>query len=211
MRALLWDMNGVLVDDEPLQERVWREALHEAGITLEDGWWREHFLGRRISTTVEKLWPELPPEQITDLITEKRRRYREFSLSGLPVVPGALELLDAASKEGLSQALVTGAGAGEMELVTTQLAVQHYFKAMICGADVHEGKPDPECFLLAAERLQIHPKNCWVIEDSFPGIDAAHAAGMRCVAITTSYDKTELHKADIVVDSLTKSLLNLLY
>jgi len=207
MRALLWDMNGVLVADEPIQEAAWTAALSAAGAQLEDGWWREHFLGRKVSGTLERLFPDSSPSSRDELLADKRRRYREASEAGLPVVPGATDLLVSARRRGIAQALVTSASEAEMSLVLEQLDVRHIFETLVCGSDVGRGKPDPEGFLLGAQRLDVAPQDCWVIEDTIAGIQAAHAAEMRCVAITTSFTAEELREAEIVVNEFGPELL----
>ena len=206
MRALLWDMNGVLVDDEPLQEEAWIAALSSAGIQLEDGWWQEHFLGRRVSETMEKLFG-FTPDDYAGLLVNKTRHYSKAAASGLPTGPGAVEMLHAAQTQGIKQALVTSAGPMTMDMILDHLNVREFFEALICGRDVERGKPAPDGFLLGAERLGVAPEDCWVIEDSIPGLQAAHAAGMRCVAITTSFPAIALADAEIIVDTLSTDLL----
>ena len=207
MAALLWDMNGVLVDDEPLQQEAWKETLEAANLYYDPDWWVKHFLGRRASTSLAKVMPELSEEERSAIIIEKRQRYNEIAAAHLPVGPGSLEMLEAARLQGIVQALVSSNNPEAIDLVIDRLGTRHYFAAIVSGTDVKVSKPHPECFLLAAKQLNEEPEECWVIEDSLFGIEAAHAANMRCVALTTSLSAHALSHAEIVVDTLSAELL----
>src|ERR1035437_2830589 len=107
-RGLLWDMNGVLVDDEAIQDRTWDETLAAAGIELDVGW-RQRFLGRQASAMLTELFPDDDAEAHEALLAEKHRRYVVACEIGLPVVPGALELIAAARGRGVSPGVVHSA------------------------------------------------------------------------------------------------------
>jgi len=207
MRALLWDMNGVLVDDEPIQEQALAAALAGAGIVLEEGW-QPRFLGRKLGIVLAQLLPDLDGETRASLLAERRRHYLAACAAGLPPVPGAAALLAAAHARAIPQALVTSTGPLEMDWVLERLGLRELFTTLVCGADVNAGKPAPNCYLLAAARLSVPAGDCWVIEDSPFGVQAAQAAGMRAVALTTSLDAAALAGADIIVDRLDLELLD---
>jgi HAD superfamily hydrolase (TIGR01509 family) len=207
MLALLWDMNGVLVDDEPIQERVWREVLAAHGIVLDSDAWRAHCMGHKIWPALQGLFPQLDAQTLRALMGEKQRRYREVAAGGLPRVAGALELVGAAAAQSIPQAVVTSASYEEVTIVLDQLQAQAFFATVIHGAHVARDKPAPDCYLLAAQRLGVNPQDCWVIEDSLAGVAAGRAAGMRVIAATTSLDAADLDHADIVVDAFHPSLL----
>ena len=97
-----------------------------------------------------------------------------------------------------------------IQLLITGLGINDYFKTTISGRDVTEGKPSPQGFLLAAQRLEIEPKNCMVIEDAIAGVSAAKKAGMRCLAITNTHPRTSLNEADLIVDTLEEVSVNTL-
>jgi HAD superfamily hydrolase (TIGR01509 family) len=202
-------MNGVLVDDEPIQERAWTQTLTAAGIVLEEGWFSRHFLGRKVSATLASVFPDLDESEHAKLIADKRGRYEHTrATEGLPVVAGVVEMLMGARARGLLQAVVTSSGAADVDAVMDLLRVRHLFDAFIYGSDVKEGKPAPECFLLAATRLEVPPRECWVIEDSVAGVRAAKAAGMKCLAVTTSFSSQQLSEADIITDGFSDELIS---
>lgn len=207
MKALLWDMNGVIVDDESIQEHAWRETLLDAAVDLHPGWWTDHFLGRKVPATLPAFLPDRTPVQIAQLLEAKRRRYWAIASVGLPLVRGALEMFAAAAQAGLGQGLVTSATAEDVQLVLAQTGLAGRFDALVCGADVVGSKPSPDGFLLAAERLGVPPSDCWVLEDAPHGVAAAKTAGMRCVGLTTSRPAADLNQADLVVDRLGPALL----
>jgi beta-phosphoglucomutase len=95
-----------------------------------------------------------------------------------------------------------------IHLITGSLGIENYFEAIITGHDVTEGKPSPQVFLVAAQRLGADPKNCVVFEDAVAGVKAAKSAGMHCVAITSSNPREKLAEADLVVDSLAEVSVN---
>jgi beta-phosphoglucomutase len=210
-QALLWDMNGVLVDDEPIQERIWIQTLSEHGFVREGEWWREQCMGRKIGSVLRELFPALNDDDLfKTVVTRKRRRYREIVARGrLPVVAGAVELVRAAAAAGLPQAVVTSASAAELNLIVDHLRIRCHFQTLISGEDVLESKPSPEGYILAATRLGVDVRACWILEDSLAGVEATKAAGANVVAITTSLSADELDGAgaDIVVSKFELSLL----
>jgi beta-phosphoglucomutase len=207
MKALLWDMNGVLIHDEPLQEEAWKEALEIYGFPYTHEWYQTHFLGRKVAETLDIVFPQLTEAERTALIMEKRRHYNAATALHLPAGPGALKKLKEAHVQGITQALVSSNIPEAVSLALNTLDVREYFEVVISGAHVSNSKPHPECFLLAAEKLQVNPEDCWVIEDSLFGIEAAHQANMKCVALTTSLSQEALSHAEIVTDTLSVSLL----
>lgn len=209
MRVLLWDMNGVLVDDEPVQQDCWAQALHAAHVTLDPGWWEREFLGRKVTETLPRILPDWEPRRREQLLADKQRRYHAAADRGLPEGPGAAEMVRAAADGGWKQAVVTSAQPEEVERVLSQLGVGPMMDLVVCGADVRHGKPHPEGFLAAAGRLDVSPDQCWVIEDAPSGVQAACAAGSRCVGLTTSYPEAVLLQsgADLVASRLSASLL----
>jgi len=164
-------------------------------------------MGRKIVPALQRLFPALDDRAIGLLAAEKQRRYRHLAAGGLPLVAGASELIALAAARSVPQAVVTSASAVEIALVLEQLQAHSYFDVLVCGADVSADKPAPDCYLLASARLGVNPQDCWVIEDSLFGIEAAQAAGMRVIAVTTSLAAAELEHADMVVDGFDVGLL----
>jgi HAD superfamily hydrolase (TIGR01509 family) len=180
--AVLFDMDGLLIDSEPL----WLEA--EAAIMARLGAsWSEQdqaqLLGGSLERSVRYLLskatrpapPDLVGEWLTSDIIERVRR------DGVPVQPGARELLAAVKQAGLPHALVTSSERGFMDVVLASTGMR--FDVLVCAQDVTATKPDPEPYLLAAKLIDVDPGDCFVLEDSPNGVASAQAAGCRVFAV----------------------------
>lgn len=195
--ALLFDLDGVLIDSTAAVERAWARWADEIGVDVQRVMAQAH--GRRTVDTVRAVAPHL------DAAAEARRiEEREgHDTSGVAAYPGAAPLLDALRDQ--RWAIVTS---GSRWLATARLeAVGLPVPAVFVAADdVTAGKPDPACFLAAARALAVDPHGCLVVEDSPAGIASAHAAGMRVVAVTTTHTATEVAEADVVVGGAVDGL-----
>jgi beta-phosphoglucomutase len=150
------------------------------------------------------LWigDHLTPERITELAFEKESLYRTLAQDQLKAIPGVLELLEILQHEKIALAVGSSGPQENVELALRVLNVKKYFSGIVTGSDVTHGKPHPEIFLKAAQKLQMPATSCIVIEDALQGVKAARAAGMRVIAVTTSTPRESLLSADHVVDSL---------
>jgi sugar-phosphatase len=196
-RAILFDLDGVLVDSTECVERTWREWATRHDLDPERVISMAH--GRRAIETVRLVAPELSADAELTALANSEATTSE----GVYEIPGARELL--ASLPVGSWAIVTSGirAVAEFRLRYTGLPVP---AVMVCADEITRGKPDPEGYLLAAARLGRSPAECVVVEDTHAGIDAAHAAGMRALAIATTYPRQHLSSADAVafrLNSLT--------
>ena len=123
-------------------------------------------------------------------------------------MPGAIELIKSLNDNGFKLALASSAPIENIRLVTESLGINDSFHAIVSGHDVTEGKPSPQGFLLAAEKLGIEPERCVVIEDATAGVAASKRAGMQCVAVTNTHPGEKLAEADCIVDSLETVRVN---
>lgn len=183
--ALIWDMDGTLVDTAALHWAAWQQLAGELGIPFT----AEHFrvtFGWRNPEIFEYLAPgRWTPAEMLALGERKEQAYRHAAeRHGVSLLPGVRPLLEAAAKEGLKQAIGSSAPRANLDLILDLTASRSYFRAVVSGEDTQRGKPDPEVFLLAAARLGAGPAECVVIEDAVAGVQAARSAGMRCVAIS---------------------------
>jgi beta-phosphoglucomutase family hydrolase len=186
--AVLFDLDGVLIDTTDLHYRVWDEFARSRGFVAS----REQLLatnGRRADETV-RLWlgAGLSDHQIA-AITADREMYfnRLLATEPLPAVPGASEFVDALRTAGVPIAVATSATPENARLSLSRVKLDGVFRAIITAADVANGKPDPEPYLKAAQWLGVSPADCLVIEDSVSGIRAAKAAGAKCLALATTF------------------------
>ncbi|HYX52725.1 MAG TPA: HAD-IA family hydrolase [Candidatus Limnocylindrales bacterium] len=191
--AVLFDLDGVLVDSTPAVARVWRAWALKRG--LDPAWTVQQAHGRRSIETVRALAPELDAEVENRNVEKMEIEDRE----GVVQLPGALQLMSNLPSE--RYAVVTSATRplAEARLLYAGLPVP---KNMITASDVVEGKPSPEPFLKGAQLLGFAPRDCLVFEDAPAGIAAARAAGMRVIALQTTYPADELQSADFLVPSL---------
>ncbi|MCS7275863.1 MAG: HAD family phosphatase [Dehalococcoidia bacterium] len=200
--ALLWDLDGVLVDSAAFHYQAFREVLAQMGHDLDEETFRRSLLGLRNDAILRRLLGDLPPEQVQDLAHRKEEAFRRLIEGRVQPLPGAREMVLAARERGMLQGIVSSTPRQNVLLVLRTLGLEDAFTAVVAEGDVSRGKPDPEGFLLAARRLQVPPEACTVIEDAPEGVQAAKAAGMRCLAVATTRPPHMLSQADLVVESL---------
>jgi HAD superfamily hydrolase (TIGR01509 family) len=197
-RAVIFDMDGVLINSEPLHFRATQEILTAYGVVMTEADYFDRYIAYSDRELMELLLSE--PGLRSAAAEAKGRRYLELVGSGAPAFPDGLCLLGRI--EGWRVGLATGSTRHEAELALGSLGIRDRFQAIVTREDCVNGKPHPEPFLRAAEALGLPPHRCVVIEDSPGGIQAAKAAGMRCVAVTHSCPQSSLGEADLVVDDL---------
>jgi HAD superfamily hydrolase (TIGR01509 family) len=203
--GLIFDMDGVLIDSEPLHKRAKELAFAEIGIVLPESVY-DSYKGQPDATMLPEILTSrgLPTEKIQELSRRKRQIYEE-SEHELQAINGATDFVEwAASRYKI--ALATSATARNREASLRLLGISNLFHAVVDASGHQRPKPDPEVFLIALEKLQLEPAECWVVEDSVNGLRAAKAAGCFSAAITTTFDKNTLATAgaDVVVDSFSE-------
>ena len=208
MKALLWDLNGVLFNDEAIQKRCWSQVLDLHGVELPGDWWSSLFLGRKAQHTIAALLPHWSQARRDSLMLQKHKLYHQEVSIGVEAAPGSLEMFREAQRRGIPQALVTGASPEELQAAFEHLPPREDFAVIVEGKDVRNGKPHPEGYARACKLLGEPPDKCWAIEDSPVGIEAAQSAGIRCIALTTSCSTAELRQADLVLGELSLNLLD---
>jgi beta-phosphoglucomutase family hydrolase len=201
-KAIIWDMDGVIVDTAPYHLKAWQEVFQKRGVAFTKEDFRRNF-GQRNDTIILNTLGELTLQSEIDAIgREKERKFRNAVRQNIKPLPGAIELIKSLAPHGFKLALASSAPIENIKLLTKGLGIDKCFYAIISGGDVTEGKPSPQGFLLAAQRLGVEPKNCIVTEDAIAGITAAKRAGMYCLAVTNTHPRPSLTEADLVVDTL---------
>lgn len=202
-RAIIWDMDGVLVDSGDLHYQAWREVARDAlGIELTRERFDEMFGKDNEGVLVELMEREPTPLEVERIAGQQDARYRELAITGVKEVPGAFALLRACAAAGWQQAVATSAPRVTLDLILDRFDLAVWFPVRVSTDDVPQSKPNPAIFELAAARLGVERERCVIIEDSLNGVRAARAAGMRCLAVTTTHDRAALAEADRVVTSL---------
>jgi len=202
--AVIFDMDGVLVDSYHAHFRSWLAMAREAGLEFT----REEFdatFGRTSREIIAALWKDrrLSNDEIAALDDRKEALFRQMLQADFSPMPGAVRLLEALRNAGLALGVGSSGPPENVDLVLDRLSERSLWGAVVTGKDVTRGKPDPQVFLMAAERLGVLPARCAVIEDAPPGIAAAKAAGMASVGlVSTGRTRALLSQADLVVDSL---------
>jgi HAD superfamily hydrolase (TIGR01509 family) len=199
LRPVIFDMDGVIVDSEPLHEKAFMEVMHDLGYGQNHGINFDDYVGR--SDFV--LWEEFiakhrPPQPLEELMAMKRRRVIEVVRELQPIFAGLPELLETLAPR-CRLGLASGSERAFIETVLSLKGLRRFFPVIVSSEEVEHGKPAPDIFLRAAKLLGAAAKDCWVVEDSKPGVVAALAAGMRVVAITNTHPAGELSDATRVV------------
>ncbi len=205
-KAVIFDMDGVLVDSYHAHFESWKILAAETGCEYS----RENFVAGFGRTSREVLAEQWPPEilkqrSIAGLDRRKEEIFRGLIAADFPAMPGAADLIKALFDAGWLLAVGSSGPPENVAQVLASLGVRRFVRECVTGADVTRGKPDPQVFLIAAERLGVLPSRCVVIEDAPAGIAAAKAAGMACVGlVSTGRTLEELADADLVVLALTE-------
>lgn len=201
VRAALWDMDGVLVDTSAFHFEAFRELLASMGRKLAEEDFRRVF-GLRNDAILRELLGELPPSRVDDLARQKEETFRAKAAGNVRPLPGALALIEKLQKGGKRLAIVSSAPRANVDMVLESLNATEAFDVVISEGDAPRGKPDPQGYLLAAERLGVSPAECVVLEDAPGGVQAAKQAGMRCIGVARGRRHEELKAADLVVSTL---------
>ena len=207
LRALLLDMNGVVVDDMRFHEHAWIALATKHGRSLTVDEFRRTMSGRRNRDNIAHIFGSgLAEEQIHAYQHEKEEAYRQAYAPHRVALPGLVALLDEARARGVRTAVATSAPRANIDFVLDPLDVRRRFDAVVGEAEVRRAKPDPEIYLLAAQRLGVDARECVVFEDSLAGVASGRAAGMPVVGLTTTHTPEELHDCALAVpnfESLT--------
>lgn len=193
-------MDGVIVDSEPRHQRAFLEVVHEIGHGEDHGVHWPDYVGRRD----QELWVDFvarhqPKQSLEELVARKRNRVLEIIRKEKPLFEGLPELVEKVAQRA-KLALASGSERMVVEEVLN-LGLRRFFPVTVTGTEIHRGKPAPDIFIETARLLGVTPEDCWVIEDSKPGVAAALAANMRVIAITNTHPADELTQATAVVET----------
>lgn len=203
-RAILFDFNGVIVDDEPQHCEALIATLAHYGLALDRETYYREYLGfddrECFRHAFRRLGVPADEAALREAIERKAAAYEASIRRRLTLVPGAAEFIRAAAASGVRLAVVSGALRREIELVLGAAGLREHFEQVVAAEDVAACKPDPQGYEAARRALGLAAARCVVIEDSLPGLAAARAAGMPCAMVTTSHPREALVGADCVWD-----------
>jgi HAD superfamily hydrolase (TIGR01509 family) len=190
--AVIFDMDGVLLDSGAHHREAWRRLLTDLGVDPAPDFWRST-IGRPAEEAVAHLLDRpLPPAEAAALARRKREHYTRLAARGMLPVPGAPAFVGILATEGVPRAVATSASRPDVEALLSEIGVRRHFEVVVTADDVRWGKPNPEVYLRAAAGLGLPPEACLVFEDSVVGVHAARNAGMRVIGLTTAHSAREL-------------------
>ena len=202
LKAILFDMDGVIVDNLPYHVEAWLLFCQRNGIPLTREVFYKELNGMNSKDTFEWFYKkEMTRSEVEKLEDEKELLYRGFYAEHRKPAEGLVSFLQDLRSRGIKTALATSAGPGNIDFIVDGLGIRDQFDAIIGGAEVTKGKPDPEIYVKAAALVGVAPEDCWVIEDSLQGIASGLAAGARVVGITTSHTAEELAHTQVIASN----------
>jgi beta-phosphoglucomutase len=200
-KAVLFDMDGVIVHNHDYHLMAWKEFSARYKITVEEEAITEMFGGTNEEIIPEMFGRAMEKDELNRLAEEKEKLYRDFYKPHMVETEGLTDFLESLKKEGMLMAVATSAPPVNAEFVLENLGIRHYFSYITTASDISRGKPDPEIYLLTASRLGIPSESCVVIEDSIRGIRSGLSAGMKVIAITTTNPYEKLGEAHFIINS----------
>ncbi len=203
LKAILWDMDGVLADTSPLHFATWEVVLTKEGIPFDRQQFHKIYGLKNRDLLPFLAGKPVDPEWAERIAAQKELAFRDQLPGKLLPLPGVVDWLARFQSWGCKQAVASSAPPENVDALVEELHIRQYFAALVTPGDL-PGKPDPAVFLLAASLLETPPEDCLVIEDSIPGLEAARRAGMHSLAVTTTNPPEALVQADIVVDTLAQ-------
>ena len=210
-QSVIFDMDGVISDSEPLHHVAERRLLAPYGIQISQAK-LETFTGMGLHAMLDRFKEEFNiPDSVQALAAQHNQNLLEIFREQVTPIPHALDLIQTLFNAGLILAVGSSSNAKLIQLVLEKFEILPYFKTVVSGQDVPNGKPHPDIFLEVFRRLQINPQDCIVIEDSRNGVTAAKAAGMTCIGFTSpNSPNQDLSQADYLVSHLSEISMELL-
>lgn len=214
IRAILFDCNGVISDDEMIHLKLFQKVLKEEGISLSKKEYFKKYLAMDdrscFSEALKSHHLDFSEKHIKELILRKAIYYQQTIRREFRIFPGVKSFIKRHQRQ-CALAVVSGALRSEIDWILKKAGIRSAFSVIVSSEDVKKGKPNPESYVLGLKLLNRLPRfkknplkaqECLAIEDAVHGIDATHGAGMKCLAVTTSYSRKDLYKADCVVKNL---------
>jgi beta-phosphoglucomutase len=200
--AVLWDLDGTLADSGDYHWRSWRETMRPEGLELTYQQFLDSFGQKNDRILTNWLGSKTPPDRIQRIGDAKEALYREFARAeGLIALPGAVDWVRRLHADGWQQAIASSAPRANVDVMLEAVGLAHLMDAVVSAEDVTRGKPDPQVFVRAAERLGIPADRCVVVEDAAAGVEAGRRAGMKTIGVNA--------RAPLAADLYVRSLADL--
>ncbi len=202
--AVIFDMDGVIVDTNPYHKISLKQFCEKYGYHLTDEELINKVYGRTNNEWIRTLFGPLSKERILELGEEKEEMFREVYKGNVVALQGLENFLIDLEAHQIPKAIGTSAPRSNVDFILMHTNLEKYFTTILDQSDVSEGKPNPEIYLKAASKLGFTPDTCIVFEDSLSGVEAAQRAGCKVVGVTTTHTKEELGHTDFVIDDFVK-------
>lgn len=210
MKAIIFDMDGVIINSEPLHLKIEKELVEELGGNLTDEE-LESFVGTtdyNMWSTFKEMFNLEPP--VEELIEIKKDRFMK-RIDEVKLVDNFMDFMLSLYNEGYLLAIASSNNRRIVDAVVNKFQLSKYMKFVISGEEVKKGKPDPEIFLAAAKKMNLNPNDCIVIEDATNGVKAAKAAGMKCIGLKNiDSGNQDLSEADLIIKNFNELNLNII-
>lgn len=198
--GLIFDMDGVIVDNNTYHFLAWQKLGEKYGIEITPEYYKEKMNGRTIRELIRTVFKDIPADKVDHLGEEKEATYRDLYKDLITPNKGLLQFLDMAKSEGIPMVVGTSAPLANVEFTIDRLNLRDYFVDILDERAVTLGKPHPEIYLKCAKAIGREPGSCIVFEDAVSGITAGKSAGAKVVGLATSHSREELD-ADLVIDN----------
>jgi len=203
-KAVIFDLDGTLIDNNAWHLKTWKIYLEKIGKDISEENYRKHINGRTNKDALEYIYnKKMTDAEAMVYALEKEALYREVYKNDIKPVHGLLELLEVLYKKSIPMSIATSGIQPNIDFMFEHIPIKQYFKHVVNSSHITKGKPDPEIYLKTASLLAIPAENCLVFEDAVVGVLAAHAAGMKVVAITTTQSAEELKNAELIISDYT--------
>jgi len=203
-KAAIFDLDGTLIDNNAYHLKTWRVYLEKIGIEISEDAYRKNINGRTNKDALEYIYnKKMTPEEAMVYALEKEALYREIYKADIKPVNGLIELLEVLYNRNIPMAIATSGIQVNIDFMFEHIPIKKYFKEVVNSSHISKGKPDPEIYLKTASLLNMPAENCLVFEDAVVGVNAAHAAGMKVIAITTTQSAEELKNAEMIIKDFT--------
>jgi len=208
--AIIFDMDGVIVDSNPYHKVALKQFCKKYGFELTDEQLLKNIYGRTNREWLTNLMGTLPEEKILAYAEEKEGLYRQIFANDIKPVKGLIAFLDQLDQHQIARAIGTSAPQSNVEFTLSKTHTSNYFNLILSDTSITHSKPHPEIYLKAAQALGLPNSRCIVVEDSLSGVEAGKAAGSKVIGITTTHSPKELSHTDLVIEDFEELSIGML-
>lgn len=206
MKGAIFDMDGVVVDNHAFHFSAWMAFAEKYKFELNEKIYRDQYNGKTNADLFKMIFGDISREDLNHYAEEKENLYHKLYAPHMKAHTGLIDFLEYLKKNKIKIALGTSAPTQNVDFVLDTLKLRKYFEAIVDGAQVQRGKPDPQVYQLCAMKLGLEPKDCVVFEDSLAGLESGEKAGCVIVGVATSHKASELKvKTDIIIHDFTEA------